>query len=685
MDRKQAEKLYAKLSKDLSAFSERYYLFDDPAVTDAEYDATYAKLKALEAEYPDLAKDGPLTTVGASVRNTKFDKITHIVPMLSLDNAFDDNDINTFFKRAEKWLKIDKIPESVIEAKLDGLSATLRYKGGKLISAATRGDGFIGEDITANIKYISGIVQELKTAMPPDLIEVRGEVVMLKDDFNRLNEELKLKGEKLFANPRNAAAGSLRQLDPNITKNRKLQFFSYAIVGNVEYKKHWDILQHLVEFGFDINPVHYLCENLDEMKKARNAIEHLRAGFAFDIDGAVYKINDLDYQNRLGNAQKYPRHSIAFKFSAEQAESRILNITTQIGRTGVITPVANIQPVNIGGVLISRATLHNKYEIARKDIREEDTVIVQRAGDVIPQIMNVVKHAENSKEYVFPTYCTSCGAELQDINKATICLNHARCHAQVKERLKYFVSKDAFDIIGFGDKNIDFLVDNDIISEPVDIFRLNDTGDKNVQLDMFGMSRNIDYLKYVSDWGEVSINKLLKAIEAKKHISLERYICSLSIPLVGKKVSSVLAAHYKTCENFLKHVDSLSFDELIEIDNIGEAIRISCIEFFGNEYFRSIAYNLVGYSKMTGPVHVADYVEKNGKLAGVSFVFTGTLKSITRGEAKYMVEKNGGDVMSAISSKTNYVVNGNNPGNKLKKAEEFGIKIITEKEFLDMF
>ena len=684
MDRKQIEKLHAKLSKDLKAFSERYYLFDDPAVTDAEYDALYAKLKKLEEDYPDLALGSPSTTVGADIKNTKFNKITHIAPMLSLDNAFNDDDIDAFFKRALKWLKLQDIPECVIEGKLDGLSATLRYKSGKLISAATRGDGVIGEDITANIKYVAGGVQELKGLDIPDLVEIRGEVIMLKDDFNQLNEELKLKGEKVFANPRNAAAGSLRQLDPNITKARKLQFFAYSMVGDVHYATHWDILMALKEFGFDINPVHYLCKSIDEMKTARNDIEHRRSSLPFDIDGAVYKINDLEYQNRLGNAQKYPRHSIAYKFSAEQAESKILSITTQIGRTGVITPVANIQPVNIGGVLISRATLHNKHEVARKDIREGDTVIIQRAGDVIPQIVKIIEHAPNSHQYVFPTHCASCGAELQDINKATICSNHAQCHEQIKERLKYFVSKDAFDITGFGDKNIDFLVDNNIISEPADIFKLGEVGDKNVQLDMFGMSLNIDYLKSMGAWGDVSVKNLLSALKSKTRISLDRYICSLSIPLVGKKVSAVLAAHYKTCLKFLDCANRLSFDELTELDNIGEAVRLSCIDFFKNEYFRSIAYNLVGYPKMTGPVTVDDYAEKTGKLAGISFVFTGTLKTITRNEAKYLVEKNGGDVMSTISSKTGYVVVGEAPGSKLKKAEELNIKIITEDEFLKM-
>lgn len=674
MDFERAQELHQTLSEKLKKLSEKYYLFDDPEVTDAQYDRLTLELLALEKLFPQLANASQSTMVGADIKNSKFNKLTHLTRMLSLDNAFNDEDIDAFLTRVKKWLKIDEDPELVLEAKLDGLSASLRYEGGKLVSAATRGDGKVGEDVTQNIQYVKGIINDIDVV---DTIEIRGEVVMLKKDFDELNKILRESNEKQFANPRNAAAGSLRQLDPNVTKTRKLQFFAYSIVGSNKYSTQNEVLSELARMGFDVNPIHFLCKTPEEAKIIRQKIEEKRASFLFDIDGAVYKINDLNYQNRLGNGQKAPRHSIAYKFSAETAESTILEIVTQVGRTGVITPVAEIEPVNIGGVLVSRATLHNRHEIARKGFRRYDKVVVQRAGDVIPQIVNVISHADGSVTYNFPEFCPSCGTKLVEVNKSTICQNHSGCRTQVKERLKHFVSRDAFDITGLGDKNIDFLVDKNIINSPVDIFKLNEFGVAD-QIDMFNMSKNIDKLRAFPSWSDISINKLSKSIDDRKRISLPRYIYSLGIPLVGKQISTILAEHYVSCKNFLRNANILNFDELATIDGLGEGVKNGCTEFFSDIFFKNIANDLLLY------VTVEDFVKTVGKFTDLTFVFTGTLNSLTRDEAKYIVEKNGGKVLSTVTKKLNYLVIGENPGSKATLAKEYGIEILTERQFLDL-
>lgn len=683
MKRDEAEAKHKILSRQLKTFSEQYYLFDAPSITDAEYDSLYSQLMEIESLYPELAAESSLSIVGADVKDSAFGKISHIAPMLSLDNAYDDEDIASFFRKAQNWLNVDGDISAVLEAKLDGLSASIRYEKGVLVSAATRGDGFVGEDVTANIRYVEGVPKSLYGSTPCDLIEVRGEVVMLKSDFLELNRELQEKGEKVFANPRNAAAGSLRQLNPSVTKSRRLRFYAYSIVGDVSYDNHEDILNALSSLGFNINPVHHLCHTIADMQSVRHSIEHERAGLVFDIDGVVYKINDMNYQKRLGNTKKAPRHSIAYKFSAERAESKIVSIVTQVGRTGLITPVANIQPVNIGGVLVSRATLHNRCEIERKNIKEGDDVLIQRAGDVVPQIVEVIR-SNYGNSYIFPTNCPSCGTLLADANKTSICPNHAYCPAQCKERLKYFVSKDAFDIRGLGDSNIELLFDNGIVKTPVDIFRLLDVSHSSDQLDMFGTTLNIDNLKTLGTWGDLSIKNLQNSILKQTTVTLSRYIYALSIPNVGNSVSETIAKFYKTCAAFLHAADTLNFDDLIELDGVGASIRDSCVEFFSNEYFKQIAFELVGYPAMAGPVTVRENSMKQGILSGMSFVFTGTLDTVTRSEAKYIVESNGGKVMSAVSSKTSYLVAGRSSGKKLSEAESLGVKIIDERTFLNL-
>lgn len=661
--------LYKKLSKDLKKFSDSYYLFDDPKISDAEYDKLYNKLKSIEDEYPELISNkSPTQIIGSGKMKSELGTITHIVPMLSLEDAFNEDDIDAFFARVYRWLNSDKFPEIVVEAKLDGLSASIRYVDGVLETAATRGSGIEGEDVTENIKMIQGIPHKLNTKSPPHLIEVRGEVIMPKLEFERINSEREAQGFTPFVNPRNAAAGSLRQLDPNITKERNLQFFAYYIFGDDRYQKHTDILDDISKYGFRVNPINYLCKTREELTDKYHQVEEERADLPFDIDGVVYKINDLGLQKKLGNTVKYPRHSIAYKFPAEKAESTILSIDIQVGRTGVITPVANIKSVNIGGVEITRATLHNKDEIVRKDIRVGDRVIVQRAGDVIPQIVKSLsdKRTSSSIPFLFPDVCPSCGTHLifsQD-EAAIRCPNIATCPAQNIERIKHFVSKSAFDIDGLGDKNIKFLINEGFIKKSADIFKFSEFCNKLVNY---------------SGWGKQQVGNINKAINRKKDIELYRFIYALSIPLVGIVIAKQFARHFVSLQKFLDCMQNLNFEELLQINGIGSSIVDACKEWFENKD------NVDNLKELSQYVNVLDYVVLDEqKLSGLSFVFTGTLLTMTRNEAKQIVEENGGKVLSSVSKNASYIVVGEDAGNKLAKAKELNLKILSEDEFKSM-
>ena len=650
MDKKQAKEIYAKLSSDIQKHADEYYLKDDPTISDSEYDALFERVKNLVSLYPDIDKDHLLSKVGVDVSDSRFNKIRHTAPMLSLDKAHSEEDMRRFFARIREELNIDDVPQMVVEAKLDGLSATLKYVNGTLVSAATRGDGTTGEDVTKNIQYVGGVVTRLNTNNPPKVIEVRGEVVMFKDDFYRLNQEMIERGLKPFANPRNAAAGSLRQIDPRVTEKRKLQFLAYSIVGDDRCGTQWQILQKLKYYGFNVNPEHYLVNNEEEMRGARELIEKKRASLVFDIDGAVYKINSIAFQDKLGNTPSHPRHSIAFKFSPREATSKILNIVWQVGRTGQLTPVANIQPVNIGGVMVSRVTLHNKSEIAKKDIRIGDMVIVYLAGDVIPQIARVVSH-DSDTPYEAPQYCTSCGAKLLHYEKTTVCPNHRECPEQIKGRLKLFVSRDAFNITGLGDKTIDALVDKGILSEPADVFGLT----------------------------EIDVNdNVVSLFTEKKNVTLERFIYSLGIPSVGKRMSEILAKHFESIESFIYNTFDRKLDDVKLRELVGDNVVDNCLSFFKDEYFKQMALDLAC------KVNIIETPNISGLLSGVSFVFTGALEFVTRQNAKRIAEKAGARVMTDVSSKTDYVVVGANPGSKATKALNLGIRTITEREFLNM-
>ena len=660
------KKRHSELSKLLSKYSRQYYIFDDPSVTDAEYDALYRELLNIEEKYPELAtKNSPSQKVGAKV-SKDFKKIIHEQKMLSLENAFNEEDIQNFIDRVKKLTGKSQI-EFMLEPKLDGLSASIIYKNGILSQASTRGDGSIGEDVTENIKTLNNVPKKINL---PGEVEIRGEVVMLKKDFEQLNEQRQIDGEKLFSNPRNAAAGSLRQLDSKITAQRKLTFFAYSLIGeDLHINSQQEILETLRRCGFTVSDKIKLCKNRDEAYKFYQKMEQQRSDLDYDIDGVVYKTNDLSLQKTMGNATKYPRHSIAYKFPAQKAQTTILDIIVQVGRTGNITPVAELSPVNVGGVMVSRATLHNKNEIEKKDIRIGDRVVVQRAGDVIPQILYPIieQRPKDSKPFEFPTKCPCCGSQLvQEEKEVAIKCENLDCPAQLVERLIHFVSRQAFNIEGLGEQNIKFLFNKGIVKSSVDIFHLQE--------------KNQEYhLENEEGWGKQSVDNLFKSIETAKNIGLEKFINSLGIPQIGRAASILVARFYKTFDNFLEAVEQDTVSELITIVGIGDSMIQDLKNFF------KIPCNLEVMKKLSAVVNIQDAQENTeSEFSGKSIVFTGTLSTLGRDEAKEIIERLGGKASSSVSSKTYLVVAGENAGSKLEKARNLGIKIISEQEFLEM-
>lgn len=659
------KKRHAELSRLLSKYSRQYYIFDDPSVTDAEYDALYKELLSIENEYPELAtQNSPSQKVGSKI-SKDFKKVVHEQKMLSLENAFNEEDIQNFIDRVKKLTGKSQI-EFVLEPKLDGLSASVIYENGILIQASTRGDGAIGEDVTENIKTLNNVPKKVDL---PGKVEIRGEVVMLKKDFEQLNEQRQFNGEKLFSNPRNAAAGSLRQLDSKITAQRKLTFFAYSLIGeSLNINSQMEILETLRRCGFTVSDEIKLCRNQDEAYKFYQEMEKQRSDLDYDIDGVVYKTNNLSLQKEMGNATKYPRHSIAYKFPAQKAQTTILDIVVQVGRTGNITPVAELAPVNVGGVMVSRATLHNKNEIEKKDIRVGDRVIIQRAGDVIPQILYPIieQRPENSTSFEFPNRCPCCGSQLvQDEKEVAIKCENLDCSAQLVERLIHFVSRQAFNIEGLGERNIKFLFNKGIVKSPVDIFYLQE---ENQQY----------HLENEEGWGKQSVDNLFKSIETAKNIGLEKFINSLGIPQIGRAASILIARFYKTFENFLNAVEKDTVSELITIVGIGDSMIQDLKNFF------KISNNLEVMKKLSAVVNIQDaQVNTESKFSGKSIVFTGTLSTLGRDEAKEIVERLGGKASSSVSTKTYLVVAGENAGSKLEKARNLGIKVISEQEFIE--
>lgn len=683
----QAAEELERLAAEIAKHNALYYQKDAPAISDAEYDALFRRNQQIEAKYPELIReDSPSNQVGAAPASA-FAKVTHIRPMLSLANAFDADDVGDFVARIRRFLGLaaDAPVDFVAEPKIDGLSASLRYENGRFVQGATRGDGAVGEDITANLRTLLSIPDRL-TGDAPAVMEVRGEVYMRKDEFLAMNEaaqkriEQGEKGEKIFANPRNAAAGSLRQLDPSITAKRKLHFFAYGWgeLSDPVSDTQSGFLKQLQEWGFTTNPLSRLCRSADELLAYHAEIAEQRASLPYDIDGVVYKVDRLDLQQRLGMVSRAPRWAIAHKFPAEQAQTVLERIEIQVGRTGALTPVAILTPVNVGGVMVSRATLHNEDELARKDVREGDTVILQRAGDVIPQILGPVleKRPKDSKPFVYPATCPACGSDAVRTEGEVIrrCVGGLTCPAQAVERLKHFVSRDAFDIEGLGEKSMQAFFEDGTVKSPADLFTLK-------QRD----GESLTPLRNRDGWGAVSARKLFDAIEQRRTIPLDRFIYALGIRQVGQATAKLLARHYGSYETLkaamaaAQDPESDAYRDLVNIDQIGPSVATDLIAFFGEDH------NIATLEALTGQVKVEDYVSRvvsDSPVAGKTVVFTGTLVRMTRDEAKARAETLGAKVAGSVSKKTDYVVVGADAGSKAKKAEELGVEMLDEDGWL---
>jgi DNA ligase (NAD+) len=610
--------------------------------------------------------------------------------MLSIDNAFSDEKVEGFLTSAKAFLGLspDQPLDVTAEPKIDGLSITLRYERGKLVQGATRGDGYEGEDVTANVRTIADIPKAVTAKDFPGAFEVRGEIYMRHADFTKLNSEQAKQGLKVFANPRNAAAGFVRQLDPSVTAKRPLRFFAYSW-GDVERlpaDNQWGFYEALNAWGFPVNPLMRLTSSVAEMLETYREIEEHRAGLGYDIDGVVYKINRFDLQQRLGFRTRTPRWALAHKFPAEQATTILRGIDIQVGRTGALTPVAKLEPVTVGGVVVQNATLHNEDEIARKDVRVGDTVIVQRAGDVIPQILGVVqeKRPKGAKRFVFPTVCPACGSHAsREINPNTgkedvvrRCTGGLICPAQRVERLKHFVSRNAFDIEGLGEKHIKAFYEDGLIQSPPDIFTLR-ARDK----------RASSKLAEREGWGETSAEKLFDAIEARRNIKLDRFIYALGIPHVGETTARLLARNYGAAATFLKAMraaakgrETEAFAELNSIESIGPTVAEAITDFFAEPHNVSVVTDLL---KEVGPEPL-EAVDHASPVSGKTVVFTGTLEKMTRSEAKASAERLGAKVAGSVSKKTDYVVAGPGAGSKLKEATALGVKVLTEEEWLKL-
>jgi len=671
----------AALAQEIARHDRAYHEQDAPVISDAEYDALRQRNEAIEARFPELIReDSPSRRVGAAVAE-KFGKVRHAVPMLSLANGFSDEDVTDFVGRIRRFLSL---PESEVvaitaEPKIDGLSISLRYENRKLVQAATRGDGFEGENVTANVMTINEVPKRLK-GDAPELVEVRGEIYMSHADFAALNAKQAEAGEKIFANPRNAAAGSLRQLDASITASRPLKFFAYAWGEAPELPAgtQLGVIEAFASWGLPTNPLTKLCSSVEELLAHHRLIESQRAELGYDIDGVVYKVNRLDWQQRLGFVSRSPRWGLAHKFSAEKATTVLEKIDIQVGRTGALTPVARLKPVTVGGVVVTNATLHNEDEIARKDVREGDTVIVQRAGDVIPQILGFVaeKRPANAAPYAFPQECPVCHSHAVREERASGKLDAVRrctggliCAAQRVERLKHFASRNAFDIEGLGDKIIAEFYADELIQWPHDIFTLEERDRKNLKR-----------LKNREGWGEASVAKLFEAIDARRTVPLDRFIFALGIRHVGETTARQLARAYGTADHFRDQMiaagtmEGEAWAELNAIEGVGEVVAEAVVQFFGEPHNRDVVDELLKHVTVTA----LEARSTSSPVAGKTVVFTGALERMTREEAKAMAERLGAKVSGSVSKKTDLLVAGPGAGSKLKDAEKHGVEVIDE-------
>ena len=672
----EAADLLSQLAEAIAYHNERYHGQDAPEISDQDFDKLMAFNLALEEAFPHLVKiaSAPSQKVGTSP-NAAFGKVTHEVPMLSLANAFNDQDVYDFIERIKRFLNLDEAEEIILtaEPKIDGLSLALRYEKGALVSAATRGDGTVGEDVTANILVTDNVPKKL-IGDAPDLLEVRGEVYMDKADFLALNEAQDAKGAKIFANPRNAAAGSLRQKDARITKSRPLKFFAYSagVYKGIAWHKHSDFLDDLRAFGFSVNEMTQSCANAKELIAHYKMIGEARATLPYDIDGVVYKVDRHDYQTRLGQVSRAPRWAIAHKFPAEKATTIVEAIDIQVGRTGALTPVARLAPVNVGGVIVSNATLHNEDEIKRKDIRIGDTVILQRAGDVIPQIVEVItaQRPDTARAFDFPHLCPICHSPAirPDGEAVRRCSASLSCPAQFVEQMKHFVSRNAFDIEGLGAKQIE------------QFFAL---GWLNAPADVFALTKRFDDIAGLDRMGEKSARNLITAIEERRDIALERVIFGLGIRQVGQATAKLLAQHYESLPALMAAAhdaidpDSPAYESLITIDQIGAAMADDIIAFFKDVANAKAVSDLLAEIRPITP----EKPSADSPVTGKIIVFTGTLATQSRSEAKAVAERLGAKVSGSVSAKTDYVIAGADAGSKAKKAEALGVTILTEDEW----
>lgn len=774
MTETEARKELARLAMEIAFHDQKYHGDDEPVISDADYDALRKRNTAIEALFPTLVRDdSPTKRVGAAPKQDKFAKVTHARPMLSLDNAFNDEDVCEFEGRVRRFLGLSESESLALtaEPKIDGLSLALRYEKGELVLAATRGDGTVGENVTVNAKTIGNVPHQLAGEGWPDVIEVRGEVYMGKGDFAALNERQAEKDKKTFANPRNAAAGSLRQLDVSITRSRPLKFFAYAWgeVSDMPAETQMGMIDCFKAWGFEVNPLMQAFDGAKGVVEHYRVIEEQRATLDYDIDGVVYKVDRLDWQERLGMVARAPRWAIAHKFPAEQATTILNDIDIQVGRTGALTPVAKLEPVTVGGVVVSNATLHNRDEIERLSVRIGDTVTIQRAGDVIPQVVSVdqSKRSAESKPFEFPSECPACGSHAESVDDDVVirCTGGLICPAQQVERLRHFVSRGAFDIEGLGIKQVEQLFEREWIAEPADIFRL---ATKNIAED--------NALQKWEGWGDLSVSNLFEAIDQRRAIDFHRVIFGLGIPGIGAETGKLLARHFGTPDALLAYLDTaleygeamgqglttheisalnyclltfghlkgfsaalqptdlfsagesivelvakrlermetgelkadnvrisklrtvaalaekpgfaLSVDkaralyahnqELADIDGIGGDVILSLADFYGEERNRGVLARLLAELDVQAVEAQAD----DSPVSGKTVVFTGTLVELTRAEAKAKAEALGAKVSGSVSKKTDIVIAGPGAGSKLKKAQDLGVQVMTEEEWI---
>ncbi|MEM7426351.1 MAG: NAD-dependent DNA ligase LigA [Pseudomonadota bacterium] len=678
-----------RLAAEVARHDELYHQSDAPEISDADYDALRRRNREIEARFPDLVRpDSPSTRVGAAPAE-KFDKVTHAVPMLSLSNAFNDEDVAEFCDRIRRFLNLgaDELLAMTAEPKIDGLSASLRYENGVLITGATRGDGQVGENVTENLKTVRGIPHRLAGSDHPAVVEIRGEVYMTHADFEELNARQEAAGKQTYVNPRNTAAGSLRQLDPAMTAARPLKFFAYAWgeMSGEPWETQMDAVRRMEAWGFSVNPAMARCESVAEMLEVYRGIEEQRSSLGYDIDGVVYKVDRLDWQRRLGFRSNNPRWATAHKFPAEKATTVLRDIEIQVGRTGALTPVAKLDPVTVGGVVVSNATLHNEDEIERKDVRIGDTVIIQRAGDVIPQVLGHVpdKRPADAVAFEYPQICPACGSTaVREHNEKTGKLDAVRrctggliCPAQAVERLKHFVSRNALDIEGLGTKQIEAFYTDGLIQRPGDIFTLRVRDE-----------RSLKKLKDREGYGETSARNLFDAIDARRNVGLDRFIFGLGMRHVGETTARLLARTYGTMDAIMEAMiaatdkEGDAWADLVNIDGIGETVAEALVEFFGEAHNREALADLLG-EVSPEPLEA---VASESPVSGKTVVFTGSLEQMTRDEAKAMAERLGAKVAGSVSKKTDLVVAGPGAGSKLKKAEDLGVEVTDEDGWFEL-